>query len=317
MPGEYPAGHIYLSDRNGSVKILPNFFIVGAQKSATTSLHHYLAAHSEIYLPRQKETKFFVADDIFKKGIEYYRTAFFTQWNGEAAVGEIDPDYMYFEIALERMAEHIDLRQTKFIFILRNPADRAFSHYLMSCRRGIEPLSFEEAIEQEPLRISKSYEEKMHYSYISRGYYLRQIEVFLGKIDRSQMLFLLTEDLTRDPQSCLKEVFTFLSVTQNFRPPNMNTKFHPASIPRIMKIVHFVRQPYSAKRFIKRIFPWPKFWSDLGLRILALNSKTAQHIVLSDHTRQKLLEIYRSENQRLAAFLGRELVNWINDANLE
>lgn len=110
--------------------MLPNFLIVGAQKCGTTSLHEYLYQHPQIYLPEGKETKFFAEDARYSKGITYYEDVCFSTYSGESAVGEVDPDYMYFEQALERIAEHLDLRTTKLIFVLRNPVDRAFSHYL-------------------------------------------------------------------------------------------------------------------------------------------------------------------------------------------
>ena len=90
--------------------MLPNFFVVGAQKCATTSLYYYLREHPEIYLPMDKETKFFVRDDEYIKGIKYYESEYFSDYNGEKAIGEIDPDYMYFENTLERISKHIDLR---------------------------------------------------------------------------------------------------------------------------------------------------------------------------------------------------------------
>ena len=86
--------------------MLPNFLVVGAQKAATTSLHNYLAVHPDIYLPAQKETKFFVDDERYMRGIDYYEREHFSGWKGESAVGEVDPDYMYFEQALGRLARH-------------------------------------------------------------------------------------------------------------------------------------------------------------------------------------------------------------------
>ena len=101
--------------------MLPKFFVVGAQKAGTTTLHNLLASHPEIYLPRQKETKFFVADERYAEGLSHYETQYFAEWDGESAVGEVDPDYMYFPQALERMAVNLDLREIRFIFLLRNP----------------------------------------------------------------------------------------------------------------------------------------------------------------------------------------------------
>ena len=86
---------------------LPNFFVVGAQKAGTTSLHHYLAKHPNICLPKQKETKFFVDDSLYDKGIEYYESNYFSNCGAKTVVGEVDPDYMYFPIAVERIKRHV------------------------------------------------------------------------------------------------------------------------------------------------------------------------------------------------------------------
>ena len=80
--------------------VLPNFFVAGCQKCATTSLHHYLIQHPDIYLPVQKETKHFVQDFLYNKGIKYYKDTYFSSVSGESAIGEVDPDYIYFEDAL-------------------------------------------------------------------------------------------------------------------------------------------------------------------------------------------------------------------------
>ncbi len=92
----------------------------------------------------------------------------------------------FFDESLKRLQKYIDFSSAKFIFILRDPVERAFSHYLVTYRRGLEPLSFEEAIEKEDERLSKGgFFERMHYSYVSRGFYLRQIKRFLPYIRKS------------------------------------------------------------------------------------------------------------------------------------
>ncbi len=292
--------------------MLPNFFVVGAQKAATTSLHNYLVGHPDIYLPAQKETKFFIEDRFYTKGINFYEEEYFSGWTSESAVGEVDPDYMYFESALDRIGEHLDLEQIKFIFLLRNPADRAFSHYLMTYRRGMEPLSFEEAIAQESSRITNGgYDEKTHCSYVSRGFYLRQIEYFLARVSRSQMLFLLTEDLTPDPGSCLANIFRFLDVSTDYVPGNLGDKFHGAKVPVNAALQRRIAGGVTfEKRLVRLLVPWGPLRAKLRNKMLSLNQKSGRGHVLSEETRRKLIEIYRSENRRLETFLGRSLQDW-------
>ncbi|QBQ54388.1 sulfotransferase family protein [Nitrosococcus wardiae] len=289
--------------------MLPNFFVVGAQKSGTTSLHHYLHEHPEIYLPFQKESKFFVHERLFNKGVGYYEKEYFSDWNQELAVGEIDPEYMYIEQALERIIEHFDPSNLKFIFIFRNPVERAFSHYLMTYRRGLEPLTFEEAISVEASRISQGIMPNIHYSYISRGFYLRQVEKFLMHIDKSQMLFLLTEDLRESTLDCLKTTFNFLGVSQNFLPQNINEEFHKATIPRSMTLLHRIQGNGLEKKIIRLCIP-KKLRHKLRKKLLEVNQTNQHKMSLSNQMYQQISEIFLEENNQLSRFINRDLSHW-------
>jgi len=172
---------------------LPNFLCVGAQKAGTTTLHDILIQHPEIYLPEIKETKFFQDNSKYRKGLDYYEKEFFGKWNGERAVGEIDSVYMYFEYVPERIYKHLG-KDIKLIFMLRNPVDRAYSHYWMSYRRGYETETFERAIELEQKRIKIDEFHKIHFSYIDRGFYAKQIKRYLKLFPKENMLFIIFEE---------------------------------------------------------------------------------------------------------------------------
>lgn len=290
--------------------MLPNFFVVGAQKAGTTTLHNHLAEHPQIFLPAQKETKFFVADDRYDAGIAHYEELYYGAQANEPAVGEVDPDYLYFESALDRMAEHIDLESVKFIFVLRNPVERAFSHYLMTYRRGLEPLSFSEAVEREPLRIARGYSGKMHYSYVDRGYYLRQIERFLRRIDRKHMHFILTEDLQNTPSTVLKDIFVFLGVDPDFVPTNVGVSYHGASVPRSMTLLKRITGPSPEKRLVRLLLPWPRLRHGLRQWLLEWNQTASRLPALSHGDRIRLIDLFAEENTHLAHFLQRDLSHW-------
>ncbi|TCK18164.1 sulfotransferase domain-containing protein [Thiogranum longum] len=290
--------------------MLPNFLVVGAQKSGTTSLHHYLQAHPDIYLPAQKETKFFVHEKYYCKGTGFYENEYFYSRNNETAVGEVDPDYLYYEGALPRIAHDLDLASLKLIFIFRNPVERAFSHYLMSYRRGQEPHTFEEAIETESVRIAEGHMENLRYSYVSRGYYLRQVERFLGYVDRSQMLFLLADDLEADPSACLQQVYTFLGVASDFVPSSLGERFHRATVPRSLSLLRWIKEPGSGKQLLRLLIPFSSLRQSLRAWLLRINQTNPGDLALNPETRKRLVELYRSENARLAAFLDRDLDHW-------
>lgn len=290
--------------------MLPNFLIVGAQKCGTTSLHEYLIQHPQIYLPECKETKFFVDDARYLKGISHYEDVCFSSYSGESAVGEIDPDYMYSEQALERMAEHLDLRTIKLIFVLRNPVDRAFSHYLMSLRRGIETLSFEKAIKVESERISKDYYSNMHFSYISRGFYLLQIQRFLAYSDKTNMMFILSDDLKKNTLDVLTTCYRFLNVAEDIIPPDLDIQHHVAKATRSKGLLQLILRESLAKKIFRILLPSDMLRKKLRKNLLELNQTSEHGLVLQEDTRLMLANMYSEANRQLAGFIERDLTHW-------
>ena len=114
---------------------VPSFFVVGAQKAGTTSLHNWMAQQPDVCLPKLKETHFFSIQEIFERGIDWYLQQF-PRCKYDSIVGEICPEYMYCKQAPYRIREWNP--NPKIIFIFRHPIERAFSHYLMSVRGGYE-----------------------------------------------------------------------------------------------------------------------------------------------------------------------------------
>ncbi|MFK5951338.1 MAG: sulfotransferase, partial [Methylococcales bacterium] len=287
---------------------LPTFFVVGAQKSGTTSLHNYLCGHPDIFLPFQKETKFFVKDELYKKGLEYYEKTFFSEYSGEKAVGEIDPDIIYFNKALERIKNSNIV--PKFIFIFRHPVDRAFSHYLMTYRRGRESLSFSNAVAEEKERINKGDYENMEYSYISRGFYARQLDRFILEYSPSSMLFLLSEDLQNNTQATIKKCLDFLGVDSAWVPDNVNQVFHKANVPKNVALYKTVRYQSPLRNFARLLVPGKKMRKIIREAIFSWNTTDTIRQKMTDETRQYLIDIYREENIRLGELIGRDLSHW-------
>jgi hypothetical protein len=290
--------------------MLPNFFVVGAQKCATTSLHHYLNMHADVYLPAQKETKFFVDDGRYARGLVFYESAYFSDWEGEKIIGEVDPDYMYFDRALERIVKDLDIDNVRFVFIFRNPVDRAFSHYLMSLRRGLESLSFEEALLCEKYRINRDYKFKLHYSYKDRGFYYKQVLRFIQYVDKSQMYFLLTEDLRNDPVKCLRSLFSFLNISKDFDYNIAKNKYRISRSPRSRFLLRRIMANGIEKKLIRFLVPSRKLRANLRQRIISMNETGDIKISLSVETRKMLTDIYLEENLLLGQLIGRDLGHW-------
>jgi len=121
---------------------LPDFIIIGAMKSGTTTLHNILRQHSQIFLPPEKEIHYFDIDKNYTKGLDYY-ASFFNDAKRYQLIGEITPRYIWNSQIAQRIAKDLGTK-TKLIAILRNPADRAFSHYKMNILNKSEKRSFDD-----------------------------------------------------------------------------------------------------------------------------------------------------------------------------
>ena len=206
--------------------ITNNFiFIIGAQKSGTTALHNLLSSHLDISLPNIKETHFFSIKQNFIKGMDWYKRQFDLN---KKVMCEVDPSYLYFSEAAARINSNI--KSPKFIVIFRRPLERALSHYFMSLYRGFEELSFKNAIEVEEqrLRLDKDFFSSINHSYLDRGNYSKQLEIYLNNFNESDFLFIKFENLIADNQGLIKdEICNFMHVNNTFNEqslPNANKR---------------------------------------------------------------------------------------------
>ena len=204
---------------------LPDFLIIGAQKAGTTALYSYLREHPAITGPPWKEVSFF--DRHFWRGAAWYRGNFpnklylrraRSRTGVDATVGEASPSYLFHPLAPQRAAAL--LPDVRLIALVRNPIDRALSHYHHEVALGREPLTFEQALEQEDTRMDGELE-RMHdpryfshawwnFTYLSRGRYAEQLERWLELVSRERLLILPSEDLLERPRETYRQVLEFL-----------------------------------------------------------------------------------------------------------
>jgi Sulfotransferase domain len=223
-------------------RMVPSFLIIGAQRAGTTSLFHYLLRHPDIVGPRGgdssvwwvKETHFF--DEKYSKGADWYRSFFPLEVTRERRrkrgedllAGEATPYYMFHPAVPARVAATI--ADVRLIALLRDPVERAYSHYQMMFRTGREKLSFEQALEAEPGRVGKieeallaeteqllpsghrAHHQHRHRAYFGRGLYAEQLERWLELFPREQLLVVPTEDLLARPAETYAETLAFLGV---------------------------------------------------------------------------------------------------------
>jgi len=290
--------------------MLPKFLCVGAQKSGTTSLHDILIQHPNLFLPEQKETKFFVRDEFYNLGIGYYEKQFFRKAKTGQLAGEIDPDYMYFHYAPQRIS-HCLGNKIKLIFILRNPVDRAYSHYWMSVRRGYEKLSFGDAVLKEPERLAVgSIFNKLHFSYLDRGRYCGQIENFLRYFPKENMKFIIFEDFVKNIETTVCSIFDFLGVRRDME-LNFTVRSNPHSIPRFVMWRDFVYKPNALKKAGRFLLPFRGVRSSIISAIDKLNQKPVQVPLCPEDLRGDLLkEHFVAEIEKLELLLGTDLLLW-------
>jgi sulfotransferase family protein len=202
----------------GAFRKLPDFLIIGAQKGGTSSLFHFIEQHPAVRVSIAKEIHYF--DLNYRKGEYWYRGYFPYAWD-RRITGEASPFYLFHPQVPARVRQ--DVPGAKVIILLRDPIERAFSHYRMNVKDGTETLSFEEALAAEELRIGGDVDQMeaddrytgrdyRHYSYIARGFYDEQLKRWLQYFPRDQMLLLKSEGLFANPAPIAQEVFTFLGV---------------------------------------------------------------------------------------------------------
>jgi hypothetical protein len=201
---------------------LPDFLILGAQKAGTTALYAYLRWHPRITGPAFKEVSFF--DRHYPRGETWYRAHLPARVPTETLVGEASPSYLFHPLAPERVRALVP--DARLIAILRNPVDRAFSHYQHEVSLGREALSFEQAIEREDERMEGEVERMLrdpsyfsypwwNYTYLARGRYAEQLERWFGVFPREQLLVLSTEELAGDTAATYARVLDFLGFEQH------------------------------------------------------------------------------------------------------
>jgi Sulfotransferase domain len=197
---------------------LPDFLILGAQKAGTTALYAYLRRHPAITGPSWKEVSYF--DRHYAHGEAWYRGNFPNRSRARGKlVGEASPSYLFHPLGPERVRAL--LPDSRLVALVRNPVERAFSHYNHEVALGREPLSFEEALDAEEERLRGEVERLVadaryfsrpwwSHTYKARGRYAEQLERWLAVFPKEQLLVLATDDLGAEPERTHARVLEFL-----------------------------------------------------------------------------------------------------------
>ncbi len=301
---------------------LPNFLIVGAAKSGTTSLSYYLKQHKQIYISPVKEPKFFTAqflnfpikgigDDVVEKHIvktfEDYKKLFKWTTPERKAIGEASVDNLYYhENAIKQIKKY--LGNPKIIIILRNPISRAFSAYTHLVRDGRENLSFEEGLLAESKRMRENWEFMWFYKDV--GLYHAQVKDYLENF--SDVKIYLTDDLEERPLEMIKDIFRFLEVDDGFV-PDISVKYNVSGVPKRRIYAKISKNLNTLGSFLEKRanYLFPK----KGIKIIGffekIRAKEVQKPKMKRETREMLLEFYREDILKTQNIIGRDLSNWL------
>jgi len=280
----------------------PNFFILGAAKSGTTSLYYYLGQHPEIFMSPIKEPTFFCEGfQIVKNPIQYFEL--FDSVKDEKAIGEASHAYLTNPSTAKVLKALFP--EAKFIVIFRNPVDRAYVLYHHMRRNGYEKAStFEKALSLEEKRVhSQQFRKKCpqyfyNFLYFRSGLYGEQIKRYFSLFDEKQFHFLTLSQLKSDPITSIKRILEFLGVSTDFRPTLQvyNKSYYTARVPLMQ---------YIWRTKVKR----PLLLRKLGFRVLRwVNFKKIPP--MSPETRKTLTNRYESDMKEFYNLTGIRFKSW-------
>lgn len=294
---------------------IPDFMIVGAAKSGTTSLYQNLNSHPDVLMATPKEPLFF--EDEYERGINYYRSRYFREYSGQSRVGEARVANLFLPFVPARIKQQ--LPDVKLIAILRNPVDRAYSHWWMKVCAGLERLSFDQAIDDNlqriesgidfsgesgemlwRTRIARNASARVDWRvYVDAGYYARQLKRFFLLFPMDQIKILYFDDLVRYPKQVFAEIAAFLDLDPRGLPTQFtreNAAFSPVSLP-LLKLDRTLRLskwiPKEISGFIKEAL---------------IRYKSVPK--MNQNSRDRLVEHFHPENEALEKLLGRSFSSW-------
>ena len=290
----------------------PDFYHIGAYKSASTSLHYYLSQHPQIYMARQKGGNYlaFAGKDSnsprqFGQKIirEKDYQNLFSGYSGEKMVGESSPHYLASDQALERI--HKLRPDARLIVILRNPVEAIYSRYLMRRRDGGITQPFSELLDsEEQVLAGNSGRSRLH---LDTAFYGHWLDKYYQRFPAEQIKVQLYDDYLQNRAAQLHELFTFLGVDPSFSPHNQRS-YNRSGIPRTRWLQLIMKYRRSLQPLVKRIVP-----TGARARIMDKLTNGLEKPSLEQRERQRLVDIYREDILRLEKLLQRDLQHWLGE----
>lgn len=295
----------------------PDFLVVGAAKSGTTSLFHYLVQQQNVYIPSVKECRFFsqLSKNYKGLGAEYFPNSgitdedrYFSFYKGHEGdiCGDISNDYLYYyEESIRNIKKYLT-DQVRIVVILRNPIDRAYSNYMHHVRDGWEDCSFDEAIAKEAFRINNNW--SWVYHYIAVGMYSRQVEAYKKEFEKVRVF--LYEDL-KDRENFLNDLLRFLGLSGG----NLKIDdrvYNVSGYPRSKMLHNFLTHENTLKSFMKSICKLVVPENEIIRNIIGrIKTKNLVKKEMNYYTREYLKDVFSDDIGRLSKIIGRDLSHWL------
>jgi hypothetical protein len=290
-----------------------NLFCIGCPKSGTTTLFKILCQHSQIHTPKFKEP-FFFNNSNYQNGIDWYANTYYDDIKNEKWVLDFTPSYLYSDEALFRINEYSKGKDLKFIVMLRNPVERAYSHYLHTLRDGLEDLDFNDAIQAESERLL-NYENnllsQLKYSYIYQSLYHKHLSKYFESFGRNNF-FVINYDSQLIDKSEFKLMISDLQNFLEIKIENLNIeiKENSASESRFKILQTLVNSNGLHKRLARLLFKSKINRQILINKFRKLNEKKMVKKDLEAEIKKNLYEKYfHADVLKLESLLEKKL-NW-------
>ncbi|MCS4122730.1 sulfotransferase family protein [Salinibacter ruber] len=288
---------------------LPDFFLLGAAKCATTSLYCYLKQHPELHLPDHKEPHFFNdPEEEFRERLDEYRSLYLP--SGSKPTCDGTPSYFRnADIVIPRMKHLYENKSPKFILIFRDPVERAFSHYLHKRRAGVVPDTFEKALKEEKQQPEKSH--TVWKSYFQDGLYADRLAQWQRQFPEEHFHVLLLEDLKQDAEQALRQVFQFLDVSSKVeidtsKQYNQNRGIRNKWVRNLMRApsetLHSLVTTVIPTRLRKRLRQAVHEWNQRSFE---------EKPEMPSHVAASLRREYETSVKRLETMIDRDLSDWL------
>jgi|SRR5690625_605973 len=285
----------------------PNFFILGAAKAGTTTLYETLRRHPEVFMSFEKETQFFFNDQKYARGMEFYLNRYFVDAGGYPARGEASPSYFQSPATVApRLRDSLSPDNLRFIVILRDPVERAWSHYLHRRRVYAEKYAFVEAMAHEEERLVR--DPALWVGYYRDGLYGKLVTEWFRYFRRDQFLFLDYEDLHQGRDTMLEQICLHLNVNPKAQWPK-EVVSNAAGVPRNRLFMKTLQKPRPYLRIFKKVIDKDRI-SRVRRRLNRLNTRVQAKPAMDAELARWLRRQYAPDIERLESLLGREFEHW-------